>query len=141
MTQASLSSNKRHFLRASFLTNAAFEDAVIITGRRAAFIRGRCLFHCFLPKRGVYNRAAFKRGNTVLSLNLIENKGTFRVSPKTVWRDSKIISSSEISGNYFRLPTNSLSRNTSRTCWIAAIPGTTFQGYWPTKSGDLAHLP
>ena len=48
-----------------------------------------------------------------------------RTQPKTVWRDSKSISSSEISRYYFRLPRDSLSKSTSRTSWIAAISGNT----------------
>ena len=55
----SLSSNKRSFSKVNFLINAAFEH-----------VRMRRLFHFSLPKCGVYWRAAFKRGNTVLKVFL-----------------------------------------------------------------------
>ena len=70
----------------------------------------------------------------IIKLNPIKNQGDHvlqvhtrqknRTQPETVWRDTKSLSSSEISGNFFRLP-NSLSKSTLRTSWTAAIPDTT----------------
>ena len=51
-----------------------------------------------------------------------------RIQPKIVWRDTKNLSSSEIPRHYFRLPAQ-LQKNTLRTSWTAAIPGTTVLGY------------
>ena len=47
-----------------------------------------------------------------------------RTQTKTVWRNSESISSSEMFRYHFRLPTQ-FQKNTLRTSWMAAIPGTT----------------
>ena len=43
------------------------------------------------------------QGDYILQVRIRQKNGT---QPKTVWRDTKSLSSSEISGNYFRLPTH-----------------------------------
>ena len=57
----------------------------------------------------------------ILQVHTRQKNGT---QPKTVWRDTKNLSSSEISRHYFRLPTQ-FQKNTLRTSWTATIPGTT----------------
>ena len=54
-------------------------------------------------KRRIKLNPEKNQGDYVLHIHTRQKNGT---QPQTVWRDSKSISSSEISGNYFRLPTH-----------------------------------
>ena len=53
---------------------------------------------------------------------LSRSKLARKAEPKTVWRDTRSLSSSEISRNYFWLSTH---KKTLRTSWTTAAPGTT----------------
>ena len=66
---------------------------------------------------------AKSRKNQVDYILQVRTRQKNRTQPKTVWRDSKSISSSEMFRYHFRLPTQ-FQKNTLRTSWIAAIPGT-----------------
>ena len=57
-----------------------------------------------------------KQGDHILQVHTRQKN---RTQSKTVWRDSKSLSSSEISRNYFRLPIH------FQKALQAAIPGTT----------------
>ena len=57
---------------------------------------------CQKPQMENQTKSRKNHGDYILQVHTHQK---YRTQPKTVWRDTKGLSSSEISGNYFRFPT------------------------------------